>query len=120
MPPTPRRSTVDAFREGLRALMVRSGWTQRDLAKRSRVSQKQISNILNNVNSPSLETADKLARAFGLSAWQLQIVAPQDLSPEDFAKLEAIVDGFLEGSARDRAIMQTIADTTGKFRLLDG
>jgi hypothetical protein len=71
---------MDDLREilahNLAALMARSAdmKTQSALARRSKVSQKTISNYLvaaSYTGAPSLGKVEKLARVFGLETWQL-------------------------------------------------
>lgn len=67
----PRPKTRNALASKLKKLMEVEGMTQRDLAAVSGVSQTQIGNILRGTTSCSTETADALAKPFGMSGWQL-------------------------------------------------
>lgn len=66
-----RPRTRVTLARNLRTLMDKANWSQRDLEARSGVSQRQISNILTESTSCSVETAEALGRAFGLTGWQL-------------------------------------------------
>jgi plasmid maintenance system antidote protein VapI len=57
----------------LRRLMDAMDWSEHELAKRSKVSQKAINNLLNRTTGCTITTADKLARPFGLTGWQLML-----------------------------------------------
>jgi transcriptional regulator with XRE-family HTH domain len=100
--------------------MDQKGWSQRDLARRAGLSQSQVGNILRGAHSPALDTAESLAQAFDLHAWQLQVSEPGSLTLRDCERLSRIIKGFLAGTDKDRAIIETVTDSTGKFRSLDG
>ena len=53
--------------------MSEYGWTQSELAIRSGISQKSISNILSGRQSPTLDTVELLSGALGLPAWSLLV-----------------------------------------------
>lgn len=75
-----RQSTRDNLVSNLRWLMQATNWNQVELAKRSTVSQKSISKILRGEMVPTIELADKLAAAFGLSGWHIIMPdLPRDL-----------------------------------------
>ena len=51
----------------LQELMDARGWTQADLADRAGIQQPHISKLIRGKNRPSINTASKVARAFGVS-----------------------------------------------------
>lgn len=53
---------ADNFRDNLRAALVRSGMTQKDLAVKSGVHEVTISNILTGKAEPSLTICETLAK----------------------------------------------------------
>ena len=56
----------------LQALMAENGLTQNQLSKKSGVSQRTISNMLDpDGPNPQLDNVDKVASAFGLDGWHL-------------------------------------------------
>lgn len=57
----------------LRALMQRRDWTQTALSKKSAVSQRHVSNVLNGKTGCGVEILDAIASAFGLPGWVLMI-----------------------------------------------
>lgn len=65
--PLPRETLA----KNLRWLLDKHGWSERSLAKRSKVAQKTVNNILNEVSSPTLDKLEAIAAAFGLTSWQL-------------------------------------------------
>ena len=54
--------------ERLRELRIREGWSQRELAERSRISQTTISQIENGKRNPSADVLKRLVGALGVSA----------------------------------------------------
>ncbi|WP_109995101.1 helix-turn-helix domain-containing protein [Salinisphaera sp. LB1] len=67
--PDPR----EVLAHNLRHLMGLKGWSQGRLSQKSGVSQKSISNILNQEKQPTLATVDKLAAAFDLNIWHVML-----------------------------------------------
>lgn len=52
--------------------------SQAAIGKAAKVDQKTVGRILNKTNEPSLEVVGKIAKAFGLAAWQMLV---PDLEP---------------------------------------
>lgn len=55
----------------IKELRLARGWTQRQLAEASDVSQSAISAIEANVKNPSLTTLELIAKGLGVSIWDL-------------------------------------------------
>lgn len=92
---------IDTVRSNVRKLMDSMDWSEHDLARHSGVSQKAINNLLNQVTGCNITTADRLARPFGLTGWQLML---EDL-PADTAfatTLTRVVAKFLTADKRGR------------------
>ncbi len=98
---TPARVVL---RQNLDTLMQRSIDldTQPKLAKRAGVSQRTVSNLLREAGpkekGPRLDVVEKIARAFGLSTWQL-LLDPKAVG-EDLATL--LLRPAVRGSRRRR------------------
>ena len=95
--------------ENVRRLMAAMDWSEHDLAKRSGVSQKAINNLLNHSTGCTVTTAEKLARAFGLTCWQIML----DDVPADAAfsnTLSQLVFKFLKTDKKGRAFIVDAAD----------
>lgn len=109
-----RPKTRVSVARNLRALMELAHLSQRDLESKSGVSQRQISNILSQSTSCSVETAEALARPFGLEGWHL-------LLPDLPASLVAspsigkLVSAYLHASAATRQYMDDIAAHESKL-----
>jgi transcriptional regulator with XRE-family HTH domain len=56
----------------INALLARDDLTQRELARRARIKDpKNVSNLCRAAHNPKLDTIEKIARVFGLEAWEL-------------------------------------------------
>jgi transcriptional regulator with XRE-family HTH domain len=69
----PKSALVKSFGKRIRELRVRHGWSQEDLAHRARLHRNAVSLIELGGRSSTLETIEKLCRAFD--------VQPRDLIP---------------------------------------
>lgn len=100
-----------ALAKNLKALMDHHGYTQTKLAEKSGVSQRNISNVLNAdcESSPTLETIDKLARAFHLTSWHLLLPGLQiDLLTN--SRLEKVVENFTNATHEGRDMISRVSD----------
>lgn len=66
-----KRSTQDILIENLKAMRKSRNWTQMQLSEKSGVSDAMIGCIETGKKYPSLETLDKLARAFAVPSYLL-------------------------------------------------
>lgn len=89
---------------------------QSELSRRSGVSQKSISNILNpeTAQVPSIETAEKLAKPFGLEGWHLIMPnLPEDLisSPS----IEKLFTSYISSSEEGRKMIDAVAQREAEY-----
>lgn len=110
----PRPPTRFTLSKNLAWLLERRNWSQRDLAKRSGVSQRQISNILSNAVACSIETAEALAGAFGLTAWLL-LNSDLPTSLLESAALRKLVHDWIAAKDIDRDYLNRAADQAAKY-----
>ena len=111
-----RPATKESFVNNLRHLMRIKEMSQAELARQSGVSQKTISNILNPEveQSPSIETAEKLAKPFGLEGWHLIMPnLPEDLltSPS----LEKLLNSYISSSVAGREMIDRVAQREAEY-----
>lgn len=110
----PRPRTRNVFARNLAWLLAQRGWSQRDLAAKSGVSQRQISNILSGATAPTVETADALAAPFGLPGWiMLNADMPTDLL--DSPSLRKLVASWIAATDEDRDYMNRVAEQAAKY-----
>jgi transcriptional regulator with XRE-family HTH domain len=108
-----RKSTRDNLVTNLRWLMDEAGWTQMELQARSGVSQKSISKILGRKMVPTIDLADKLAAAFGLSGWHIIMPdLPRDLSTN--TAIEKLFRDYLASSQRGRDFIAHVANVAAQ------
>ena len=89
-----RPHTANSVAKNLRALMAGAGWNQSELGRRSGVSQRHISDILNGHAQCTVPVANELATPFGLKGWHLLLPdLPTDLvaSPAIAKLVEAYI-----------------------------
>lgn len=99
-----RTSTRDTLARNLKTLMTIRGWTQVQLAEKSGVSQTMISSILGAKSGCSVETADALGLAFGLTGWHLLMPG----LTEDLLKSKAVqklLESYIAESPEGRAFI---------------
>lgn len=108
-----RQATRDNLVGNLQWLMTTTGWNQVEVAKRSGVSQKSISKILRREMVPTIELADKLAAAFGLSGWHIIMPdLPRDLVGS--TSLERLFKDFISSDQAGRELIQHVAAREAK------
>lgn len=112
-----RHGAHETFVKNLRYLISAKSMTQTELAKLSGVAQKTISNILSVEKGqiPSVETADKLAQAFGLSGWHLLM---PNLTTELIASsaIEDLFRNYVRATDDGRKVIETIAQREATVR----
>lgn len=85
-------SSYPLFRRILRALRLKRGWTQEQLAERARADYKYLQLVeLGKTGFPSLELLERLARTLGTKPWVLLcddrklIISLTDLDADDLS-----------------------------------
>lgn len=112
-----RTSTRDTLAKNLRTLMTIRDWTQVQLAEKSGVSQTMISSILAARSGCSVETADALALAFGLTGWHLLMPG----LTEDLLKSKAVqklLESYVSATPDGKALIDAIALREAKLTTL--
>ena len=111
-----RPPTSSSVAKNLAMLMEAAGWNQSELGRRSEVSQRHISDILNGRSECTVPIASKLAAPFGLTGWHLLLPdLPKDLvaSPA-IAKL---VSAYIHADEAGRTFMDAAAARETKRKL---
>jgi len=102
-----------ALRENVKKLMALKGFSQQKLAKNSGISQRAISNLVANnslLKSPSVSTAESIARGLGVSLEELlnhdcAAVAPREDDP--YADLSYLIRNFMAADSEGRKAKAT-------------
>ena len=111
-----RPTTRESFVRNLRYLMSMADMSQAELSRRSKVSQKTISNILSSEKNqvPSIETADMLAKPFGLEGWHLIMPnLPEDLISS--TSVERLLTSYVSSSEEGRKVIDSIAEREAEY-----
>ena len=112
-------STKDVLVSNLKILMRHKGWNKSELARQSKISLRMINYILSGERAPSIDVADQLAGAFGLSGWQMMKPnLPEDLlsSPT----LSKLLDAYASASPDGRKMIDLVAERESKYRTVNG
>lgn len=85
------------------------GWSNRDLARQSKVSDRMIGKILNNESEPTTATLDKIAKAFGIESWQLLVpgIRAELFGDDHFGR---VFHAYIETDDEGRRVMESQAE----------
>ena len=109
-----RPETRQTLAQNLRYLMKLRGWSEADCAKHAKVSQKTVNNVLNAKHTTSIDTADALARAFGLTGWHLLLPnLPDDLRQSP--SVGRLIESYVKASAKGRDYIDRVAEQEAKY-----
>ena len=112
-----RRKPRETLAQNVNELMRRGKLVQRDLAKMSGVSQRTISNICNpDGPSPTLESVDAVAAAFGLDGWHLIMPTLVDDLAGD-TTIAALFSAYEHASAEGRRHIVRVAEREAEYRM---
>lgn len=64
-------NTYKRLSENIRIRRAINGWSAAELGKRSKLSQSMLSNLETGTRKPSLDTMERLAKAFGITVQDL-------------------------------------------------
>lgn len=99
------------FARNLKHLMETIGYKAVSLSKKTggKVSPRMISYILTLERTPTIETAEILAGAFGLNGWQLSMPGPpRDL--EEYKRIGRLVDAYQCSNRDGQNLIEMIAE----------
>ena len=113
---TTRPDPRDTLSTNLKALTSLRGYDQVQLAKRSGVNQKTISNILNTRNAPNLDKLELIAKAFGLNAWHLIIPGlPAELVGG--GSIDRLFQNYAASDQKGRDYIDHVAEREATYKL---
>jgi transcriptional regulator with XRE-family HTH domain len=115
--PVPKRPKPrETLARNINALMTRRNMVQHDLARASGVSQRTVSNLCNpDGPSPTLDSVDAVAAAFGLEGWHL--IMPtliDDLSGD--TTIAGLFDAYSHATAEGKRHILRVAEREAEFR----
>jgi transcriptional regulator with XRE-family HTH domain len=104
-----RGPTRHRISDNVAELMRLRGWSEYDLAKASGVSQKAINNIINRRTAANMDTADALAKPFGLDCWVLLIPNLKKHIAES-PSLQQLVRHWISSAPAGQALISHVAE----------
>jgi len=109
--PPPR----ETFRANLASLLKLTGWSNRELAARTNqgVSDRYIGKLLIGECSPTIDAAETIGQAFGLTGWDM-ITPNLDLELARSGRLRELVANYLADPAETRAYIDAVAKRDAK------
>lgn len=109
-----KMTSKEVIRRNLQALMERDGLSGKSLEKKSKTAQKTVWKILNGKSAPTLDTVDKLAAAFGVTAWHLIMPnLPNELLSD--RKIEQVVSLYVQTEEKGREYIHHVAEREAKY-----
>lgn len=109
-----RTPTTEVLANNLRYMMKDRGWNQKELARASGVSQRTVSNILSEVKTPTLDTVELLAKAFGLTMWHLIMPTLID-DLQSPTSIKDVYDKYFAASLEGRAHILSVSDREARY-----
>jgi len=104
-----RPQTRKVLANNLRRLMVDRNWTQAELAERAGIAQKTVSQVINEASAASIETAEALAKAFGLEAWQM-LMPPVSTELEKAQEMATLIKQMRNSNDSDREVIVNLVE----------
>lgn len=112
-------STQETLVRNLKMLMDMCGMENKDLEKKSGVTARMIRYILAMERCPSIEVADKLASAFGLTGWQL--IMPQLMGDiKHLRHIESLIDNWNKADPDGKAFIEDAAKREASRKVSNG
>lgn len=114
-------SATQGLADNVRRLSEHLGLSQTALARKSGLSQRAVGDLLTygrtSNKSPTLKTIEKLASAFGVTAWQLQIPGlPVELLQNH--RVGNLIENFRDASAAGRENIHRIAESEMHYHVV--
>lgn len=108
------KKTAEYLARNLAHLMEITGWSAKEVSKRSGVSPRMVSYMLTMERVASIEIAEDVARAFNLEGWHMIMPnLPADL--EQSKALRKLVDDYIESSDDGKEMIARIAEREAKY-----
>jgi len=104
------------FARNLRLLMEYYGHNQKTIGKKSGLSQKTISNMLNpgEDRAPNLENVAKIAKAYKLQTWHL-LIPNAGIELLTNISIEKIIDNFMHSDEQSRDTVLQVSENAARY-----
>lgn len=114
-------SATQGLADNVRRLSEHLGLSQTALARKAGISQRAVGDLLNygrtSNKSPTLKTIEKLASAFGVTSWQLQIPGlPVELLHNH--RVGKLIENFRDASPAGRENINRIAESEMHYHVV--
>jgi len=113
------KTSHEAIASNLKRLMAERQLTQTQLADKTGVSQKTISNMINSgsVGSITTESIEKVARFFGIEAYHLMI---PNLPTEELTnnEIEKIINYYARSTRESRVNIARVAELESRYSVI--
>jgi len=98
----------------LTILMQQKDWKPQQLAEKSGVSPRMIAYLLSEERAPTIDIIERLARSFGLEAWQLMLpgIDPTALNAN---RLSHLISDYSSASDNGRKLIEMIAEREADY-----
>ena len=111
---TKRPDTKQAFQRNLRMLKRLYQLSSKTISDRSGVSERMVDYLLAGERTPSIEVAEQLAHAFGLTGWHMLLPhLTADLAKHD--KLDQLIENYGASGADGRDHIDMVAAREAKY-----
>lgn len=110
VPPMAKKRVPPArmLAENLKKLIAEEGWSNRTLAAKSGVSDRFIGMLLKGESQATVDVAEALAKAFGLTGWQL-IMSNLDISAARKGNLARVIEKYQASEGTEREMFDLLA-----------
>lgn len=115
IPTSPARR---ALASNVKRLRLAKGWSQVQLARKAGVAQTAISYIEKpDGKSPSMETLESVAAAFGIPYWALSI-PNLDISPAELIDAGFVLETFIHAPHDGKQQIRRIAEAEARYTVI--
>lgn len=94
------------LRKNVQMLMAQHGDDSVSLSKKCGIPQRTLYRLIHTDQKVSVDQAEQIAAAYGYTGWQIIM----DTLPASPRKLARVIDGYLDGSDRDKDLIERITN----------
>lgn len=110
-----KQSLSEIVRKNVIAFRDKFGWSTNELARQSKISTRMAAKVVNGESAPTTNTIEKLARAFGVEAWELMLpnAHPDQLLGSHISDVQAV---YIVADKEGRELMEAAAKHVAAHR----